>query len=835
MDPFVTKIYNFLELQNVSSDNILIQVVQIPDTPRDLKSISDMLDLNGSNLENKLSQMGYTREGNIYIRRVRKPENLQEIILHLPSEREEYIALLQGYNASIVGSTQTLRTRLINILNVNGYLRDLKDPDIFYKYKIQKEFPEIIPNSYLNNKTAMKTFIKEYGLESHSSNIKEYLISKGYIYDRLKGLVQSGIELKPNVIVPFVSLSDVITEQDILHVMSTDITLNREIINALSVPETVLPQGTFLDRLMNLPVPRDISRFVCVVASLKNINPNIINQAYSSLTQNNIASYNERIAYFERRLSNKIHLVPFTYPIRQSFPSGQMPTNLYEALKQGYDITNNRTLLSEFANTLNMNMDNRYVLHFAKLLYNYPDLVLGYIQYIGKPRNLLITETIKLVYSGNTNRVQEIYTYLTLDKLMINYDERRVKILNSFSDSYLKVLFKLYDKNSLNEIIDSEINPLEPYIIEIGKSDNETIPEIVKNFGMIIPNIPNKKHYALINLANYKHILNRPKNTPSIQESIKYNLGNLRLFVESSKFYTDKELMDYANYTGSYTSRLDLVNNIFNHLTKSHFFLLNKFDPERVVNQYTAYGDALDELTPPYLAYGTGLQYRIYLIEELNGSFSGPEENPEFITFKHPENLGLIYTSSEILTLQDILENLTTDVSIELANKIYQGMIYIQAQDRNTLQLKELLNNISEDDKAIIKSIFEKIFYAGMYMRRWEGPGNPYPMHLRETISKIDPDIMTIPTLESMWKEFNKLNSEIKSSIMELNAVNIHENNVFKLTEYRLFPYLQSVSEGRYCIRMASMIVVVSSYYYLYVFFKHIIPNFKLSLIEAIE
>src|SRR4029078_3271299 len=102
--------------------------------------------------------------------------------------------------------------------------------------------------------------------------------------------------------------------------------------------------------------------------------------------------------------------------------------------------------------------------------------------------------------------------------------------------------------------------------------------------------------------------------------------------------------------------------------------------------------------------------------------------------FKKPNNPNFTFTIPEIENLITLLKSCPPNDNITvLLNTIDQCMI--DNRDKISLdeKYKKELGCLDDQTKIHIKNWCRTLFKIGMYMRRWNGPGYPYPLKENDT------------------------------------------------------------------------------------------------------
>ena len=121
-----------------------------------------------------------------------------------------------------------------------------------------------------------------------------------------------------------------------------------------------------------------------------------------------------------------------------------------------------------------------------------------------------------------------------------------------------------------------------------------------------------------------------------------------------------------------------------------------------------------------------------------------------------------------------------------------------------------------------------------MYMRKWRGPGHPYPIYEAQTKTLgYDPNDKVTESLIHCHQQLVD-NSQERKFAWDL-PVCFYERATVMNKNVSLGQLLEIVGSGGYCIRMASSLLTSSSYRYLLLFFGERIPNVDMNWIEAVS
>ena len=115
-----------------------------------------------------------------------------------------------------------------------------------------------------------------------------------------------------------------------------------------------------------------------------------------------------------------------------------------------------------------------------------------------------------------------------------------------------------------------------------------------------------------------------------------------------------------------------------------------------------------------------------------------------------------------------------------------------------------------------------------MYMRKWQGPGHPFPLLFSQTLKSIDPEPLIQSHLFTLREMLEKMPVEIRTFLLTINTCSYLDNAIEK-GNYPFKWYLEHVSKGKYCYRMASNIFVGTALHFIRILFNENIPGMTLS------
>ncbi len=375
-----------------------------------------------------------------------------------------------------------------------------------------------------------------------------------------------------------------------------------------------------------------------------------------------------------------------------------------------------------------------------------------------------------------------------------------------------KTLMKLYKTTNFQAIM-SQYNKMEEYIY----TPDEKIPDMIKSFQMVVPRDTNQKNYFLENYEHYAPVFARAKSPP-----VKYVPNKLEsLTISNILKYTDKEIYNMCPLLETQPSRISASIELIINSRGTRFFIprLTTLCPEQ-----TAIGmDDVKDL-PIVICYGNFGQMVALSISDMDMSFTESEVNGISI-FRFRDHRGSEFTVSEIKELARVLStHQSTEGVTTLIGKIDRGLLLMSNSVQKDLELVRDIKKIPADERIKIKNYLKCVFEAGMYMRRWLGPGNPFPITTEQTNAQttdpktgrkvtIDPQPRSQAKLAEIDHIYMNIKSQYRPLIKRFYDYTTRNDRVVS-GDKMFFDMNEKVSAGRYCIRMSSIHYVTTGYHY---------------------
>jgi hypothetical protein len=471
-----------------------------------------------------------------------------------------------------------------------------------------------------------------------------------------------------------------------------------------------------------------------------------------------------------------------------------------------------------------------------------------YLDFLEKYRSLISIEDIKTYIITNSDKHID---YKSIDKKLM----REYKLQNT---KHKDIIFAIYDikviadynmsfeDDYIRDILKLKPHPLEDIILNIDDMD---LSKLVQKWDIVVPkqytlDEDKYKKYIVNNILAYKNILTRGRlKSISLEELSKMNEPNIREYLNK---LTDREIFNLIEAYIYFDSRETLIGNIIETFTKPGFLLPLKRTRRRGLNKegFTAnFADVFEDTSLTILGYGTILQYNFFSIEELNQKWNVSRDLPT--DDRNNDKITHISIENEMY-LKKLLENIDVyPQEIESKN----GIISIIDLDIKSSmskygeipydnKAKARLAQFTDDEKTKIMDILTNIFYTGWIMRRWQGPGHPFPYKSSQA-QGADPDNEVTKKFKEIYDSLNE-NKKIRKFIFELAECNYdpHTGKYFQSNSYNIKKILYEVRNPNTgqrvaCIRLSSRPLIITTFHYLASLFDVVIPNFDIDAIKG--
>lgn len=427
----------------------------------------------------------------------------------------------------------------------------------------------------------------------------------------------------------------------------------------------------------------------------------------------------------------------------------------------------------------------------------------------------------------------------------------RYELFRKASPEIKRLLINLYPSETSTTrplVFAARANPLpiEKFILAIESQSFETLSKAV---GMHRPpSALDVEMYFYENILDYRNVAARLNvRLPSVDNKD-------TLTSEFLSQFQDIELFNALGVYIYYESRDQLIDSLVDTVENDNFFVPTKRRPR---NEETTFLTPTDDTTVFMVAYGTLSNYVCYELDELNGAFRFSQENggPRSFKFDRPDDMKQPFTITQVRQL-NVLLGIYPELTETLRKKIAEG---IDDQVEKTQYDQDILRTfaaIPTKNQLTIHDYLIELFNAGMYMRRWKGPGMPYPVKQSDTSTNTNPDPTTVKSLQKMTEHLDQLTPTSRKFLTGHENEEAHRRRInrrhqghgnirptqntwegglrsveftgktFRQSRTPIGWYINEVGDSEYCIRMASTVFIGTAFYYLRLLFHERIPDF---------
>lgn len=585
-----------------------------------------------------------------------------------------------------------------------------------------------------------------------------------------------------------------------------------------------------------LEIPPSIVELALLITNLPHISFSVHREIFSRL--NGYSQDKFVTAGIITDFRNRIKLIPETYDQVSCSNATIDFTNLSTAVAhrdclnyEDYQLTIDRLLNSE-------SIPGPHREYLVTVIEKFPGIWPIIKTFTGQS---LASRLIDLYYTFPPNSVQKLVTYAFNYPLLFDHTVDQVarqKKIAELSKSYINALKDIYQVDDAADLIAVEIHPLEQYVFNLSKLSNGQISQLANKMGMIIPDHLVKReirNYILDHISEYKEIITRPGNLVPVLRDINKPV-TLQQFIITLRYYTDQELVDMFGYMGGFKTRGELIFNIYTSLHEDSFILYSNIVPDYTINTDTTLLTPVADLPYPYIVFGNPFYYRVLELDEFLLAFT-----EKFLSIGDEPN---IYSLKQISQLMNILPSMA-NINPQLSGLTNQVISLIETQllkftkTNSTIDIfRSKVAAYGGQAKESIYRIFYQIFYAGMYMRRWLGPGNNYPSRQAETIHCPYPEGRAEDLFTQIYEALTvlaTLNQDLYKSLIDLPEVDYNFSaDTTQLLLTKIFDIVKDVSQSKRYIRTSSRRLILSAYYYIGVIFGELISNFDPYSVEPV-
>jgi len=438
----------------------------------------------------------------------------------------------------------------------------------------------------------------------------------------------------------------------------------------------------------------------------------------------------------------------------------------------------------------------------------------------------MVTRTARMKYLMNNVHLQDLYEFLYPNELLLlDYALKPIHPMEAIITQYFRNVsdfgVKTYNMR-LVELLGIELYPYK-------QEDTAYVAQVLVD-----------------NLPYYAHILTRG-NLPAYSLEQLATLSERGIVGYLSKL-SDKELIDICGTFIPYTLRNRNERVVYiAYAIKNPTFILPWYkraatiNTRRSSNSETISGTEITDTSTPMICYGTLSRFTTYELEDLLGAFH-TDDVTGIMAFRHPDNYKLRFTLGEIKLLKtSALFYLKTEtarnaaIALKLYDRIAVVKSYMNNIDNYLKELRLEMTPLSAADKKLLADFLHLLFYTGMYMRRWRGPGNAMPFTIHETKCSFDPEPLTRENLRQGVDILNAMSKDAKAFLLKLRIVDYNEQNALEIGSAEFIEQWNGVLEGNKCIRVASSKFIATCVFYLEKLFQETVPEMTGKKIELIQ
>ena len=387
----------------------------------------------------------------------------------------------------------------------------------------------------------------------------------------------------------------------------------------------------------------------------------------------------------------------------------------------------------------------------------------------------------------------------TLASRLPRPDPRKRKML-SLKHPLLGLYLDLHNCSFLSSLVKTRPHPLEEFIDSIPRNPQA----IADSLGIVVPPGYNVASYLYANIVDYRQLFSELTEGEAelIRQPGTLSPGELLPLLHRT---SDTALFHLLGAYVAYQSRSQLISRLSYLMTHQGFFVPLVRKPS---NSETYLYESTSDETIFMVGYGTVYDYRCFSLDELLANFH--QEDHHFLF--HLPGTQKTVPLKELFQLRNLATIFQQD---KLADLIILGIQNMQA-DIPPLEVSS--------PHRVIDYLFH-LFQLGMYMRRWDGEGPPYPLAEKDTLRDYDPIPKTAAGLVTLNESYERLRPEERDFIDSIILFRYRRGEL-EVSGRSLIECLASIVRGEECIRSASSYLIGTAYYILAKRFRIIIRDF---------
>lgn len=389
------------------------------------------------------------------------------------------------------------------------------------------------------------------------------------------------------------------------------------------------------------------------------------------------------------------------------------------------------------------------------------------------------------------------------------------------------------DEATKCSVVQKPPHPLENVILTLSQHNPQ---QLAPKLGIAIPlsQTGATAAYLQTNIPHYRSVFTRESNFSLVP------LEQLRTRPrEMSSRYLEKlsdfEIFDYFGVYLPYDSRPSLLTAYLNLLREPRFMYPTKRSLTASINPETISGTPITDINVFMVCYGSPERYYTYEITDLIGAFYKDSETG-IAAFRHPENTNLNFSDTDVDFLVKLLTSFSPSPEIKILTETIQAIVIdareFIAGDRELLSAMQKFLPVIKDK---IRAFLHEVFECGMYMRRWKGPGHPYPIRAEDTRAPNWEDVSVQQCIGRIFHHLRDMGKDAADFCMRLKLCEYQRDGTIEHGHIKFKAEWKNVVSGENCIRIASARFVGTGYHYLRVLFRITIPALRVHEVRAIS
>lgn len=396
--------------------------------------------------------------------------------------------------------------------------------------------------------------------------------------------------------------------------------------------------------------------------------------------------------------------------------------------------------------------------------------------------------------------------------------ERMVKELYSLTAELMLVRKKMEEacETILYELSGEEGEELNPELVTLAFENAEDMRSLIQTHVDLLDRDPNLLISSVRSIASHIGMV-----IPVKADPIKYTQNNIGKYLGVDyrhilgglgpeapdqidlTLLRDEEIFKTLGVYYIYNSRAQLVMSAVDEDFSVFRILSYKDAFERAKKNDNTIVGALNieeaSKSPNNICIGSYSSFQFFEIEDLISYFTSSE------SFNSPvDGVSLEPYLGNVVNLLDSYGDIENLLALRKAIDYVNARTKVIYKEDQTMRVEFL--KMKADDRNLISEFMMDTIYTGMYMRRWKGPGYPYPFHADATFG-ADPNDIVVKKLEVLLDRIKASSEEVRSFMERFHLSNV-KNGEYCRREGLLLKYLTTTYRGEICIRMASSTLI---------------------------